>query len=135
MTQDLTLGFAQVLAQAQSALTFCLRDRHEHRFYRARPPRMGAREGRDRDRAAGACSTNAYMFRPGGMKAMPGQRNLPALYRWLFWIYLDRPRPRAADSFCKVQEVARAMIVGKSPRRATRSTLLEVADIVRVARG
>ena len=30
--------------------------------------------------------TNAYMFRPGGMKAMPGQRNLPALYRWLAWL-------------------------------------------------
>jgi hypothetical protein len=75
---------------------------------------------------------NAYMFRPGAMKAMPGQRNLPALYRWLAWIY-PIGRTLAPGSFCELQEVGRAMINAASngyPKR-----ILEVADIVALAKG
>ena len=75
---------------------------------------------------------NAYMFRPGAMKAMPGQRNLPALYRYLAWIY-PIGRALAPGSFCTLQEVARAMINAASKGYAKR--VLEVADIVELAKG
>jgi len=75
---------------------------------------------------------NGYMFRPGMMKAMPGQKNLPALYRYLFWIY---PVGRALfpASFCTLQELARAMINAASKGYPKR--VLEVEDIVKLAKG
>jgi hypothetical protein len=71
------------------------------------------------------------MCRPGMMKATPGQKNLPALYRYLAWIY---PIGRALypAGFCTLQELARAMInaAGKGyPKR-----VLEVNDIVTLAK-
>jgi hypothetical protein len=74
---------------------------------------------------------SAYMFRPGMMKAMPGQRNLPALYRWLFWIY-PIGRALAPSSFCTLQEIARAMI--NAATKGYEKRVLEVADIVALAR-
>ena len=75
---------------------------------------------------------NAYMFRPGMMRATPGQKNLPALYRTLGWIY---PIGRALypAGFCTLQELARAMI--NAARKGYEKRVLEVADIVTLARG
>jgi uncharacterized protein YbjT (DUF2867 family) len=131
MTQDLTLGFAQVLAPLNPALTFCYvtgkstDSTEQGRLAWARV--KGATEN-----ALLRLFPNAYMFRPGAMKALPGQRNLPKLYRWLAWIY-PIGRALAPSSFCELREVARAMITVATKGDATH--VLEVADIVRVARG
>ena len=98
MTYDLTLSVAQVLAKANPAMTFCYitgkgTDCSEQgRIAWARV--KGATEN-----ALLRLFKNGYMFRPGMMKAMPGQKNLPALYRYLFWVY---PIGRALfpSSFC-----------------------------------
>jgi hypothetical protein len=130
MTYDLTLGFAQVLAQASPDMTFCYitgkgTDSSEQgRLAWARV--KGATEN-----ALMRLFRNAYMCRPGMMKATPGQKNLPALYRYLAWIY---PIGRALypAGFCTLQELARAMInaAGKGyPKR-----VLEVNDIVTLAK-
>ena len=130
VTQDLTLAVAQVLAQANPALTFCYvtgkgtDSTGQGRLAWARV--KGATEN-----ALLRLFASAYMFRPGMMKAMPGQRNLPALYRWLFWIY-PIGRALAPSSFCTLQEVARAMI--NAATKGYEKRVLEVADIVALAR-
>jgi uncharacterized protein YbjT (DUF2867 family) len=131
LTQDLTLGFAQVLAKQNPALTFCYvtgkgTDSSEQ-------GRLGwARVKGATENALLAMFPNAYMFRPGAMKAMPGQRNLPALYRYLAWIY-PIGHALAPASFCELQEVARAMI--NCATKEYEKRVLEVGDIVRCARG
>jgi nucleoside-diphosphate-sugar epimerase len=131
VTQDLTLGFAQVLAQADPDMTFCYvtgkstDSTEQGRLAWARV--KGATEN-----ALLRMFRNAYMFRPGMMKAMPGQRNLPALYRWLAWIY-PIGRALAPGSFCELREVARAMI--NAATKGNEKRVLEVEDIVRLARG
>ena len=74
----------------------------------------------------------SYMFRPGFMKATPGQRNIKAYYKWIAWLY---PVGRAIypAGFCTLQEVGQAMINAVTvgyPRR-----ILEVKDIVQLAQG
>lgn len=131
MTYDLTLGFGAALAKANPDMTFCYitgkgTDSSEQgRLAWARV--KGATEN-----ALLRLFPNAYMFRPGAMKAMPGQKNLPALYRYLAWIY---PIGRALfpASFCTLQEVARAMINAAS--KGYEKRVLEVDDIVKLAKG
>jgi uncharacterized protein YbjT (DUF2867 family) len=130
VTQDLTLGFAQVLAKANPAMTFCYvtgkgTDSSEQgRLAWARV--KGATEN-----ALLRLFPRATMFRPGMMKAMPGQQNLPALYRALFWVY-PIGRALAPSSFCTLQEVARAMI--NAAAKGASKRILEVEDIVALAR-
>jgi uncharacterized protein YbjT (DUF2867 family) len=131
MTYDLTLGFAQALAKASPDMTFC---------YITGKGTDSSEQGRLAwARVKGATENslmrlfpNAYMFRPGMMRATPGQNNLPALYRYLAWIY---PIGRALypASFCTLQELARAMINVASKGYERR--VLEVNDIVKLAKG
>jgi uncharacterized protein YbjT (DUF2867 family) len=131
MTYDLTLGFAQVLAQANPDMTFCYitgkgtDSTEQGRLAWARI--KGATEN-----ALMRLFRNAYMFRPGMMKATPGQKNLPALYRTLAWIYpIGRALYRAG--FCTLQELARAMLNAAS--KGYEKRVLEVEDIVKLAKG
>jgi uncharacterized protein YbjT (DUF2867 family) len=130
MTQDLTLTFAQALAKANPEMAFCYvtgkgTDSSEQgRLAWARV--KGATEN-----ALLRTFKRAYMFRPGMMKASPGQQNLPALYRSLFWIY-PIGRALAPSSFCTLQEVASAMI--NAAAKGAPKPILEVADIVALAR-
>jgi uncharacterized protein YbjT (DUF2867 family) len=129
MTYDLTLGFAGVLAKANPEMAFC---------YITGKGTDSTEQGRVAwARVKGATENallrlfpNAYMFRPGAMKATPGQKNLPALYRYLAWIY---PVGRALfpASFCTLRELARAMINAASGGYDKR--VLEVDDIVKLA--
>ena len=90
MTYDLTLGFAGVLAKANPDMTFCYitgkgTDSSEQgRLAWARV--KGATEN-----ALMRLFPNAYMFRPGMLRATPGQKNLPALYRYSRLDLSDRP--------------------------------------------
>jgi uncharacterized protein YbjT (DUF2867 family) len=130
MTYDLTLGFGAVLAKANPDMAFCYitgkgTDSSEQgRLAWARV--KGATEN-----ALMRLFPNAYMFRPGMLRATPGQRNLPALYRTLGWIY---PIGRALypAGFCTLQELARAMI--NAARKGYEKRVLEVADIVTLAK-
>jgi uncharacterized protein YbjT (DUF2867 family) len=131
MTYDLTLGFAQVLAQANPDMTFC---------YITGKGTDSSEQGRIAwARVKGATENallrlfpNAYMFRPGMMKATAGQKNLPALYRYLGWIY-PIGRTLFPGSFCTLQELACAMINAASKGYPQR--VLEVEDIVGSAHG
>lgn len=131
ITYDLTLNVARVLARSNPDMTFCYvtgagTDSSERgRLAWARV--KGATEN-----ALLALFKNAYMFRPGFMKASPGQKNLKLSYNLLEWIY---PLGRALypAGFCTLQEVGRAMINAADKGYAKR--ILDVADIVALAKG
>jgi nucleoside-diphosphate-sugar epimerase len=130
ITHDLTLNVAELLAKANPDMTFCYvtgagTDSSENgRLAWARV--KGATEN-----ALMRLFKRAYMFRPGFMKATPGQRNLKRSYRWFAWVY---PIGRALypAGFCTLREVGQAMInavIAGYPR-----PILEVKDIVQLAK-
>ena len=129
ITYDLTLNLARLLARLNPELTFC---------YVTGAGTDSSEAGRVAwARVKGATENalirlfkQAYMFRPGFMKATPGQKNVKGFYKALAWLY---PIGRALypAGFCTLQEVGLAMInaVGKGyPKQ-----ILEVKDIVKLA--
>lgn len=130
LTYDLTMSVAQVLAKQNPDMTFCYvtgagTDSSEQgRLAWARV--KGATEN-----ALMRLFKNAYMFRPGFMKAMPGQKNIKSYYKLLAWLY---PIGRALypAGFCTLQEVGQAMI--KTVTQGYEKQILEVKDIVTLAK-
>jgi len=130
VTYDLTLNVGQTLAKLNTGMTFC---------YLTGAGTDSSEQGRIAwARVKGATENalmrlfqNAYMFRPGMMKASPGQKNLKINYKLLAWIY-PIGRALAPAYFCTLQEVGRAMINAASkgyPRH-----ILDVRDIVELAK-
>ena len=74
---------------------------------------------------------NAYMFRPGFMKATPGQKNLKSIYKYFAWMY-PIGRVLYPSGFCTLKEVGQAMINAATKGYAKR--ILEVKDIVALAK-
>ena len=130
ITYDLTINFAATLAKHNPQLTFC--------YVTGAGTDSSEKKGMAWARVKGAAEnalmrlfTNAYMFRPGFMKASPGQKNLKSFYRYIAWLY---PIGRAVypGGFCTLKEVGLAMInaAGKGfPKK-----ILEVKDIVELAK-
>ena len=130
-TYDLTLSFAQEFARQNPDATFC---------YVSGMGTDSSEQGRSAwARVKGATENallrlfpSAYMFRPGMMRAVPGQRNLKLAYKLLAWIY---PIGRALypAAFCTLEEVGEAMI--HAVTRGYPKRVLEVKDIVALAKG
>jgi uncharacterized protein YbjT (DUF2867 family) len=129
-TYDLTLNVARTLAKYSPDLTFCYvtgagtdsTEKGKIAWARVK----GATEN-----ALMRIFKQAYMFRPGFMKATPGQKNLKSIYTWFAWVY---PLGRALypKGFCTLQEVGRAMINAAS--KGYPKPILEVSDIVTLAK-
>ncbi|GGC12738.1 epimerase [Dyadobacter sediminis] len=129
ITYDLTLNVGQVLARLNPEMTFC---------YVTGAGTDSSEQGKIAwARVKGATENaliqffeNAYMFRPGFMKAMPGQKNIKSYYKLIFWFY---PVGRALfpSGFCTLQEVGKAMI--KAAGKGYSKKVLEVKDIVALA--
>ena len=130
ITYDLTLSVAQLLAKLNPEMTFCYvtgagTDSSEHgRTAWARV--KGATEN-----ALIRLFKRAYMFRPGFMKATPGQKNVKSFYKYIAWIY---PIGRALypAGFCTLREVALAMI--NAAGKGYPKQILDVEDIVKLAK-
>jgi uncharacterized protein YbjT (DUF2867 family) len=130
LTYDLTLNVARLLAGANPEMTFC---------YVTGAGTDSSEQGRSAwARVKGATENalmqlfkNAYMFRPGFMKATPGQKNVKSYYRPLAWLY---PIGRALypGGFCILEEVGLAMI--KAVTKGYPKHILEVKDIVQLAK-
>jgi uncharacterized protein YbjT (DUF2867 family) len=130
-TYDLTVHVGETLAKLNPELTFC---------YVTGMGTDGTEKGRVAwARVKGATENallrlfkNAYMFRPGFMKAEPGQKNLKFSYKALAWVY---PIGRALlpSTFCTLQEVGRAMV--NAATKGYPKRVLEVQDIVDLAKG
>lgn len=129
LTYDLTVNAGTLLAELNPEMTFC---------YVTGAGTDSSEEGKVAwARVKGATENvllrlfaNAYMFRPGFMKEMPGQRNVKSYYRWIAWTY-PIGRKLFPQFFCSLQEVARAMI--RCATHPPRKHLLEVKDIVGLA--
>lgn len=130
ITYDLTLNMAQVLAKSSPDITFCYvtgagtDSTEKGRIAWARV--KGATEN-----ALMRLFRNSYMFRPGFMKATPGQKNVKSFYRFLAWLY---PIGRAVypAGFCTLKEVGQAMI--NAAGKGYPKHVLAVKDIVALAK-
>jgi hypothetical protein len=72
----------------------------------------------------------AFAFRPGFMKAVPGQRHLLSYYKWFAWLYpLLRLSPNLAST---LHDVAIAML--RCARDGYPKPILEVRDINELAK-
>ena len=131
VSYDLTLSVARVLAGVNPDIGFC---------YVTGMGTDSTEQGRVAwARVKGAAENallqllpNAYMFRPGFMKASAGQKNVKSYYKYIEWVY---PIGRAIypKAFCTLQEVGRAMI--NTVRKGYPKRVLEVGDIVDLAGG
>lgn len=130
LTYDLTLNVAKTLANLNPDMTFTYvsgagTDSTETgRLAWARV--KGATEN-----ALLQLFKNAYMFRPGFLKAVPGQKNVKSYYRYLAWLY---PIGRALypAGFSTLEELGLAMI--KTVTVGYEKRILEVKDFVALAK-
>lgn len=130
ITYDLTLHVGRLLAKYNPEMTFC---------YVTGAGTDSSEQGRVAWARVKGATENAlmqlfkrsYMFRPGFMKATPGQKRIKSYYKLLAWLY---PIGRALypAGFCTLQEVGRAMINAVS--KGYRQQILEVKDIVQLAK-
>ncbi|MDP9036728.1 MAG: epimerase [Myxococcota bacterium] len=129
VTGELTLAVARVLAKLNPEMTFCYvtgagTDSSE------RGPVRWARVKGATENALMRLFEKAYMFRPGFLKPIPGQKRAKSYYRFITWVY---PLGRALypAGFCTLKQMGQAMInvvLKGYPKR-----ILEVQDIVRLA--
>ncbi len=129
ITYDLTLNVAQLLAKLNPATTFCYvtgagTDSSEQGSV------AWARVKGATENALMRLFKHAYMFRPGFMKATPGQNNVKSYYKFIAWLY-PIGRSLYPAGFCTLQEVGLAMI--KVAVYGYRKQILEVKDIVALA--
>lgn len=129
-TYDLTMNVGQTLAKINPDLTFCYitgagtDSTGQGKMAWARV--KGATEN-----ALLRLFKNAYMFRPGFMKATPGQKNLKSIYKYFAWMY-PIGRVLYSSGFCTLQEVGKAMI--NAATKGYAKQVLEVKDIVALAK-
>src|SRR6267154_446173 len=130
ITYDLTLNVGQLLARPNPEMTFCYvtgagTDSSEQGHV------AWARVKGATENALIRLFKQAYMFRPGFMKATPGQKNVKSYYTLFAWLY---PVGRALypAGFCTLQEVGRAMI--NAATKGYPKRILEVKDIVELAK-
>lgn len=131
VTHDLTLHVAGVLAQQNPGMTFIyVSGAGTDSTEKGRS--MWARvKGRTENDLMKLPFKAAYMFRPGMMKATPGQKNLLKAYKYFAWLYpiLRVVMPSAA---CTLKEVGIAMI--NAARFGAGKKIIEVKDMVELAK-
>jgi uncharacterized protein YbjT (DUF2867 family) len=126
ITYDTTLHFAETLVKVNSGMVFVYvsgmgTDSTE------KGRMMWARvKGRTENALTRVGFRAEYNFRPGFMRAMPGQRNLPGSYKALGWLY---PVLRAVipNQVSTLEDVGRAMI--RCATQGYPKQILEVRDI------
>ncbi|GAB3294235.1 Rossmann-fold NAD(P)-binding domain-containing protein [Hymenobacter tenuis] len=131
LTYELTLHFAQTLLPRNPGLTFCYvsgagTDSTGH------GRSMWARvKGQTENALLELGFAQAYMFRPGFMKATPGLKNVLPYYKYFNWMYpaLRRFLPKYVST---LQELGLAMI--NAARVGYPQHVLEVPDIVALAK-
>jgi uncharacterized protein YbjT (DUF2867 family) len=126
ITYDTTLHFAETLVKVNPGMVFVyVSGAGTDATEKGRT--MWARvKGRTENALTRVGFRAEYNFRPGFMKAMPGQKNLPGFYHALGWLY-PVLRVVAANYASTLQGVGRAMIrcAGEGYPKA----VLEVRDI------
>ncbi|GAA3950922.1 epimerase [Hymenobacter algoricola] len=132
LTHDLTLHFAQTLRPRNPGLTFCYMS-GAGTDGTLQSGQMWARvKGETENALLGLGFRQAYMFRPGFLRATSGQRHVLSYYKYFGWLYpvLRTLTPRYVSTLA---ELGQAMI--QVTRRGYAKPVLEVPDIVAVAKG
>jgi hypothetical protein len=130
LTYDLTLHFARILLLRNPELTFCYvsgagTDSTGH------GRSMWARvKGQTENELLKMGFAQAYMFRPGFMKATPGQQHVLSYYKYFSWLYpvLRTLTPKYVSTLA---ELGQAML--NAVRLGYAKPVLEVPDIVALA--
>ncbi|RSK50029.1 Rossmann-fold NAD(P)-binding domain-containing protein [Hymenobacter rigui] len=133
LTYDLTLHFARtLLAYNGPDLTFCyVSGAGTDDTLRSR--QMWARvKGETENELRQLGFRQAFMFRPGFLRATPGQRHVLSYYKYFGWLYpvLRGVAPKFAST---LQELGQAML--HVAQRGYPKPILEVPDIVAAAKG
>ncbi|WP_426492140.1 epimerase [Hymenobacter sp. 102] len=133
LTHDLTLHFARtLLAHNGPDLTFCyVSGAGTDDTLRSR--QMWARvKGETENELRQLGFRQAFMFRPGFLRATPGQRHVLSYYKYFGWLYpvLRGVAPKFAST---ITELGQAML--HVARRGYPKPILEVPDIVAAAKG
>lgn len=131
-TYDLTLHFAQTLLPRNPDLTFCYVS-GAGTDGNLKSGQMWARvKGETENALLGLGFRGAYMFRPGFMKATPGQQHVLSYYKYFDWLYpvLRALTPRYVSTLA---EVGQAML--RVAQHGYLRSVLEVPDIVAAAKG
>src|SRR5258708_2816531 len=129
VTYDLTLNVARLLAKLNPATTFCYvtgagTDSSEQGSV------AWARVKGATENALFRLFKRAYMFRPGFMRATPGQNNVKGYYTLIAWLYPIGSALYPA-AFWTFKEVGQAMI--KAATKGYPKQILEVKEIVALA--
>lgn len=131
LTYDLTLHFAQTLLPRNPGLTFCyVSGAGTDGTLKSR--QMWARvKGETENALLQLGFRDAYMFRPGFMKATPGQQHVLSYYTCFDWLYpvLRVVMPKYVSTLA---ELGQAMI--RVAQRGYLRKVLEVPDIVALAK-
>lgn len=131
-TYDTTLHFAETLVKVNPAMVFVYvsgmgtDSTEKGRLMWARV------KGRTENALTRVGFRAAYNFRPGFMRAMPGQRNLPWGYKAIGWLY-PLVRVVLAHQVSTLSDVGRAMI--RCVAQGYPKTIVEVRDINALAKG
>ena len=126
ITYDTTLHFAQVLAIIQPDMVFIYVS-GANTDSTEQGKTMWARVKGRTENALGRCGFRAeFNFRPGFMKAYPGQRNVSFWYYGIAWLF-PLARLVAPNWVSTMQQVGRAMI--RAAIYGAPKTVLEVNDI------
>jgi uncharacterized protein YbjT (DUF2867 family) len=131
ITYDITLHFAHTLARLNPQMVFdyvsgSLTDSSE------KGKIMWARvKGRTENALARARFRSVFLFRPGFMKPIAGQRNIKGYYKWIGWLYrvLHTLLPNQVST---LQDVGLAMIL--TVLKGYPKQILEIRDINTLAR-
>lgn len=129
-TYNLTLAVGQHLAKINPELTFCYVSGASTDSTEQGNVAWARVKGKT-ENALMRIFKNACMFRPGFMKASPGQKNLKSLYKFFSWIY-PIGRKLFPAGFCTLEEVGLAMI--NSVKKGSPKHILEVKDIVALSK-
>lgn len=131
LTYDLTLHVAQTLLPRNPDLTFCYvsgagTDSTGH------GSSMWARvKGQTENELLAMGFKGAYMFRPGLLRATPGQRHVLSYYKYFGWLFA--PLRTVAPKFAStLTELGQAMI--RVAQEGAPKKVLEVPDIVKLAK-
>lgn len=132
LTYDLTVNFAEVFKETNQGkqLTFCYVSGYGTDSSAAGRSMWARVKGRTENKLIEMFGNGAFMFRPGYMKPVKGQRNVLKFYfGWQITYPVMRfLMPRFA---CTLHDLARAMINCSTLKPAKH--VLEVKDIVQIA--
>lgn len=132
LTYDLTLHFAEVLARLNSQMVFiyvsgAMTDSSE------KGRTMWARvKGRTENALQRVGFRGVYSFRPGFMRATPGQQNVLSYYGWIAWLY-PIVKTVLPNHVSTLRDVGLAMI--RCAIDGYPSPILEIRDINALAEG